>query len=401
MFSKLDYTPEDFERRSGHGQRDSDDERPEGEIDRARIIHSSAFRRLQGKTQVFTPGQSDFFRTRLTHSLEVAQIAKGLALRLGADPDVCEAAGLAHDIGHPPFGHKGETVLHHMLADYGGFEANAQNFRVVGEIEEKFADTSGLDLSLATLDALLKYDTPYSPGMSNHFYYEFDETVEWVIGHPSEGKSFECQIMDFADDIAYAVHDFDDGIHAGLISTTKARSLFDEIFTLSKKRDSSVTEADVDWALEQIPQDLSVPTKTVTSTLVSDFVRSAERKETSRLGSAESVRYANELGVDAEMKRRVAALRSLSFVLLVFDDRVHTLESRADEIITRLVKFLSAKGSENAYPGRHRDIFLQQGVDEGGRMRLAADYVSGMTDAYASRLFRRLFTADYQALHEF
>lgn len=149
------YRRDDCERRHSTYVSD-DDERCEFEVDRSRILHSSAFRRLSGKTQVFGIGQSDFFRTRLTHSLEVAQIAKGIALRVGANPELCEAAALAHDIGHPPFGHKGEEVLSSLMADFGGFEANAQNFRVLDRLETKASTHDGLDLTRATLDALFK-----------------------------------------------------------------------------------------------------------------------------------------------------------------------------------------------------------------------------------------------------
>lgn len=216
------------------------DKRSEFEKDGNRIMHSTAFRRMQGKTQVFGLGVGDFFRTRLTHSLEVAQIGKGIAIFCGhADTDLVEAAGLAHDIGHPPFGHTGEKVLKQKMEDSGGFEANTQNLRVLSRLEFRTAlkEQEGLNLTRATLDALLKYKTPYKTPYSKvnkekpkakwRFYYdEDDELVKWASkGSPSaDAKSFECQIMNWADDIAYSTHDLEDGIKAGLISRAKISS---------------------------------------------------------------------------------------------------------------------------------------------------------------------------------
>ena len=205
--------------------------RTDFERDRARIIHSAAFRRLQGKTQVFTAGEGDFFRTRLTHSLEVAQIAKGLALRFGADTDLVEAISLAHDIGHPPFGHAGEYELKKLMKPYGGFEANAQNIRILTKLESKSEQYEGLNLTRAVIDGQLKYKVAFSRDEQKFVYQEDMKTVEWASDEASaeagglkkKWKSFECEIMDWADDIAYAVHDLEDGLHAGYID----RSTFD------------------------------------------------------------------------------------------------------------------------------------------------------------------------------
>ncbi|HLG72378.1 MAG TPA: dNTP triphosphohydrolase, partial [Chloroflexota bacterium] len=203
------------------------DEREPWEIDRARILHSAAFRRLQRKTQVFAPAEGDFFRTRLTHSIEVAQIAKGIALRVGADPTLCEAASLAHDIGHPPFGHAGERVLNECMAKAGGFEGNAQNLRVLATLEVKSDEYPGLNLTRATLDALLKYKRLHSETQTDKFVYDDDlPLVDWVCqGRRDERTSFECQIMDWSDEVAYSVHDLEDGMWGEVI--TRERLLSD------------------------------------------------------------------------------------------------------------------------------------------------------------------------------
>jgi predicted deoxyguanosinetriphosphate triphosphohydrolase len=216
-----DYDPSERERQFVEVPR-SHDERSEFERDRSRIIHSAAFRRLQGKTQVFGLGGSDFFRTRLTHTLEVAQIGKGIALRCKyADPDLVEAVCLAHDLGHPPFGHAGEEELHSCMKRWGGFEANAQNLRVVQQLEAKSSMYDGLNLTRATIDGLLKYKKPYRTlghARRSKFFYNPDANLlKWACEGNRNDLSFECQIMDWADDIAYSVHDLEDGIRAGMI----------------------------------------------------------------------------------------------------------------------------------------------------------------------------------------
>ena len=213
--------------------RPANDRRSEFEHDRARIIHSAAFRRLQGKTQVFGVYEGDFFRTRLTHSLEVAQIAKGIALSLGADTDLVETICLAHDLGHPPFGHAGERLLHDHMRNYGGFESNAQTFRIVTRLEHKHTAYPGLNLTYPSLDGLLKYKTCMNTQALTlarrepiKGYYAVDrDLVEAITRSTGSGqqRSLECQIMDVADDIAYSAHDLEDSLQAGLLTVADFR----------------------------------------------------------------------------------------------------------------------------------------------------------------------------------
>ncbi len=217
--NRLEYNLADTARQFEEA-RTSDEERSEFEIDRARIIHSAAFRRLQGKTQVFVSGSGDFFRTRLTHSLETSQIGKGLALRLGAHPDLVETCCLAHDLGHPPFGHTGEAMLAKCMLPYGGFEGNAQNIRLIARLSTKFLEYDGLNLTRATLDGILKYKVPFAEGGKKFYYDEDGPLVAWAgEGGRPQSQSFECQLMDWADEIAYSVHDLEDGMKAGMISS--------------------------------------------------------------------------------------------------------------------------------------------------------------------------------------
>ncbi|MEY4280431.1 MAG: hypothetical protein RL313_694, partial [Actinomycetota bacterium] len=220
--------------------------------DRARVIHSAALRRLAAKTQIAVPWENDFARTRLSHSLECAQIGRELGESLGADPDLMETACLSHDLGHPPFGHNGEEALAEVAKDHGGFEGNAQSFRLLTRIEAKTVDSEGesvgLNLTRASLDAATKYPWPRAQNPRKFGVYDDDvEIFNWVRqGAPADKKCIEAQIMDWSDDCAYSVHDLEDAIFSGNVKTTDFQNDFEtlyQVMTVGYRSEATKEEA--------------------------------------------------------------------------------------------------------------------------------------------------------------
>ncbi len=393
--------------------------RSEFERDRARIIHSAAFRRLQGKTQVFGVYEGDFFRTRLTHSLEVAQNAKGIALRLGADTDLVEAVCLAHDLGHPSFGHNGEQVLHHLMREHGGFEGNAQTFRILTRLERKSNAYEGLNLTYQTLDGVLKYKkaitnieaAPTTRDQSDEpvkgFYARDREFIEEITTRTGTGwqRSFESQIMDVADDIAYSVHDLEDGLKAELIRTEDFRK-----FSPSKihravnarlaaavgrevNEENIHTElVDIASRLERLEQQAGrAARKMLTRSLIHEF--------------ASSVDVQANGGVDAEVasRIRIETLKAFVSYTVIFNPRVTTLGHKGREIIRRLFAALDrGKESIGLFPEDYGEAYekaLMSGT-ESDRKRTVCDFLAGMTDSYAMRFYGRLFVPGEGSFYE-
>ena len=393
------------------------DRRSEFEHDRARIIHSAAFRRLQGKTQVFGIYEGDFFRTRLTHSLEVAQIAKGIALALGADPDLVEAVCLAHDLGHPPFGHNGERTLHELMRAHGGFEGNAQTLRILTYLEQKHADYAGLNLTYQTLDGVLKYKTcidstaianaPQSPVKG---FYTWDrQLVETIVQQTGSGqqRSVECQILDVADDIAYSVHDLEDSLKAGLLTQADLRRLpparvVRDVNAQLTVWGRTVNEGTVHMELAQIAdrleqleqRSLRAGRKMLTRDLIHEFVSPVAHQSH---GDHEHI------DTDFSNRVRIEALKAFESYKVINNPRVTTLSHKGKEVLRRLFAVLD-QGQESIglFPedhGEHYEKALLNG-DETARKRVICDFLAGMTDSYALRFYSRLFVPGEGSFYE-
>ncbi len=413
----IEYTTHDRARFHPEEAKEAD-EREEFERDRARIIHSAAFRRLQGKTQVFGVRYGDFFRTRLTHSLEVAQIGKGLAMRLGVDPSLVEAICLAHDIGHPPFGHYGEQVLRARMACHGNFEANAQNLRVLTHLEVKSDRYPGLNLSRSVLDGLLKYKAIHGAQteQGKSCYAADAPLLAWACENGSaEERSFECQIMNWADDVAYSAHDLEDGIHVGMISLQHLRrpsnqdAVIRRVHAEAEERGRAWSSDDVvrelDWLAARLIELEGLPTprhvraalKDLTSRLINEFVRCAQGAP--RLGWSETLseRYRYGLMVPDAQERRCEVLKQVAFVLVFAEPRVTTLAHRARHMVERLFTVFQDEASAAMYPLEFQDSF-GAARDDTQRRRVATDYIATMTDFQAERTYQRLFVPGYESI---
>ena len=386
-------------------------ERTPFERDRARVVHAAASRRLAAKTQVLGPQTDDFVRNRLTHSLEVAQIARDLARALGCEPDLVETAALAHDLGHPPFGHNGERVLAEAAADCGGFEGNAQTLRLLTRLEAKTFGpngSAGLNLTRATLDACTKYPWPLSdatvptgvhadgsPRVVRKFgVYDDDRPVfDWVrAGAPARRQCFEAQVMDLADDIAYSVHDVEDGIVAGRIDLTR----LDEEAVWTAVRDwylPDVDENQLDRALARLRTIASWPStaydgsrralaalKNLTSDVIGRFAADA-RTATFAAYPGPLVRYAADLVVPDESRMEMGIFKGIAaHYVMRADDRVRAM-ARQREQLAELVEILAKTGPDHLDAPFADD--WAQASDDAARRRVVIDQVASLTDASA------------------
>jgi dGTPase len=381
-------------------------------------VHAAASRRLAAKTQVVGPQSDDFVRNRLTHSLEVAQVARDLSRALGCEPDIVETAALAHDLGHPPFGHNGERVLAEVSAGCGGFEGNAQTFRLLTRLEAKTFDgeqSVGLNLTRATLDACTKYpwssaeaEAPTgahadgSPRVVRKFgVYDDDRPIfDWVRrGVSGRRRCLEAQVMDLADDVAYSVHDVEDGVVAGRIALHD----LDREAVWATVREWYLPEAgddDLDEALAQLravdgwpgrPYDASrrhlAALKNLTSDLIGRFCGAAQ-DATFAAAEGPFVRYHADLVVPVQTEREIAVLKGIAaHYVMRADDRVAVM-SRQRELLAELVTGLAARGPD-ALDTPYADDW-KAAADDGGRLRAVVDQVASLTDASAVTWHQRL-----------
>ena len=378
------------------------------ERDRARVVHSASLRRLAAKTQVLGPQADDFVRNRLTHSLEVAQVARDLAHPLGCHPDLAETAALAHDMGHPPFGHNGEVALDELGADCGGFEGNAQTLRILTRLEAKTLDDEGrsvgLNLTRATLDACTKYPWPRvstgSTGGSGKFgVYADDQPVFGWMRQGVEGprRCVEAQVMDFADDVAYSVHDLEDGIVGGRIDLDLLDRVEEREATWHTVRDWYLPEA-TDAALEETYTRLRAvgswpgssydgsrralaSLKNLTSDLIGIFCGSVHRATQAAHGEGPLVRHQGDLVVPVETLQEIAVLKGIAaHYVMRAQDRLDLME-RQRTLLHELFEAIWKRGSDGLDPAFRHDF--ADASDDAGRTRVVIDQIASLTDGSA------------------
>jgi dGTPase len=380
-------------------------ERTPFERDRARVVHSASLRRLAAKTQVLGPQADDFVRNRLTHSLEVAQIARDLAHPLGCHPDLAETAALAHDMGHPPFGHNGEVALDSLGAGCGGFEGNAQTLRILTRLEAKSVDAEGrsvgLNLTRATLDACTKYPWERSPetGDGKFGVYDDDRAVfDWLRrGVAGPVRCVEAQVMDFADDVAYSVHDLEDGVVSGRIDLGLLDHPDERAATWQTVRDwylPDASDALLDDALARVravtswpgsPYDGSTRGLAAQNNLTSDLIGiicgSVHRATQLKYGDGPLVRHQADLVVPTETGHEIAVLKGIAaHYVMRAQDRVELLE-RQRTLLNELFDALWRRGSDALDPSLRHDF--AEATDDAARTRVVIDQIASLTDASA------------------
>ena len=388
------------------------------QIDRDRIIHSSAFRRLQNKTQVFLSGEYDFYRTRLTHSIEVAQIGRSicgylqqsdlLAEDCFIDPDLVESACLAHDLGHPPFGHTGERTLHQVMEPYGGFEGNAQTLRLLTQTLFKDGQ-DGMNPTRALLDGVLKYKTlqAETPDAKNHYLYDDQEQfldftlagnafpMELTPGKARNGfRSIECQIMDWADDTAYSINDVADGIRAGFINV---QSL--ERWASSQTLEPAAAEH-VAYLCETIRKNRVEPRL---NKLIGTCIRAGKLVPATNFLSLSTRRHAFALEIEPAVRAQTEVNKRIALDLVFLTPALQQMDYKAGFILNSLFKLLQERYIEGDGKGLHLmppevEKQIKAAPDKRTRARLVCDWISNMTDNFAFRTYRRLFDAQFGSI---
>lgn len=355
-----------------------------------RVIHSTAFRRLKHKTQVFVFHEGDHFRTRLTHSLEVAQIARALARQLGVDEDLTETLALAHDLGHPPFGHAGERALDACLENHGGFDHNAQALRVVTQLEQRYPQFDGLNLTWESLEGIVKHNGPLAdrdgrPARRYHDQGIPPDISTYVAGHDLELWSFaslEAQIAAVADDIAYNAHDIDDGLRAGLFVVDDLKEIPVTSGMIAQIRQRYPSLDEVRLGAELVRELISYLIEAVVS-------ETRRRLEVTKPGSAADVRQQQQslVAFDTAATASDAAIKGFLYEHMYRHARVMRIMGDAEDIVCEL--FARYRRTPRDLPPEWA-VFEGQ-VGEGDRARRIGDFIAGMTDRFAMVEHARLF----------
>ena len=415
----------EFDCQQLHESKRENDFRSHFQIDRDRIIHSSEFRRLQGKTQVFLPGEYDFYRTRLTHSIEVSQIGRSICNWLNKmensllsedyhiDADLVEATCLAHDLGHPPFGHMGERSLNKLLTKYGGFEGNAQTLRLITEVFYRTeTGKRGMNPTRAFLDGILKYKALFKQFKEpeNHFIYDYQKQyLDFVYEGIDLGKelpdtddlndfrSIECQIMDWADDTAYAINDLVDSIYGGFMNIAKLVSWGnDHASEYSEARQKDLEDI-IEWTK-------AGKFKPKFGSQIGQFVTAVKLGETENIMSAKTNRHKYKLVIDEEYLDKARFYKQLSIDMVFRSSHLHQVEFKGDYMVRRIVdvlldNYINSKGNVKLlHEFNHSLINAEQDVVK--KVRMICDHIAGMTDAYAMRYYKRLFDPGYSSISD-
>ena len=345
--------------------------------DRDRIIHSAAFRRLEYKTQVFVNHEGDLFRTRLTHSLEVAQIARSIARELHLHEDLAEAIALSHDLGHTPFGHAGQTALNQCMKDYGGFEHNQQSLRVVDKLEQKYAEFNGLNLMFETREGILKHCSVKSARMLGEVAQRFIDKTQ---------PSLEAQLVDLSDETAYSNHDVDDGLRYGLIS-------FDDLLEIRLFRDQYDKVAGKYSHINERQMIHEIIRRMINVMVVDLIDTSRSSIDAAKLQTLDDVRRQAQplMSFSDEMAALNLELKQFLRENLYQHYRVHRMSRKAVDIITAL--FNAFMNDTKILPPENREQCRAMHSESGdeGTARGVADYIAGMTDRYAIVEYERIF----------
>ncbi len=344
---------------------DEPDYRTAFQRDRDRIIHTTAFRRLEYKTQVFINYEGDYYRTRLTHTLEVAQIGRTLARALGANEDLVEAICLAHDLGHPPFGHSGEVILARLMRDYGGFDHNKQSFRIVTELEKRYPDFPGLNLTYEVLEGMVKHETEYDISDARDF-------------SPNLRGNLEAQITNVADELAYTAHDLDDGLRSGMITTAMLAGM--PLWEI-------VLES-VGWRSGQIDELMRhrIIRRLIGVEMDNMVTTTAQRLRESGVRSVDELQRLpyNVVGFSEERHTQNRVLKDFLYANLYRHYRVVRMAVKAERILSDMFAYYRA---EPTTLPKH----VQVTIPERGLERTICDYIAGMTDRFAIEEHQKLF----------
>jgi dGTPase len=332
--------------------------------DRDRVIHTSAFRRLEYKTQVFVNYEGDYYRTRLTHTLEVVQVSKAISRALGLNEDLTETIALAHDLGHPPFGHAGEKTLNRLAAEAGGFDHNKQSLRVVTELEQRYSDFPGLNLSWEVLEGIMKHETEYDV-----------PDTDW---EPDKQPSLEAQVVNMGDELTYSAHDLDDGLRSGHLSARQIREvpLIDDLMRTLR------ISADAFGKNERY-----LLIRELLGLVIEDTVNHTHQQLMAHdITCADDVRNAASklVAVSPEMRQQLAELKAFLYQNFYFHYRLIRMTKKADHILERI--FQAYMTAPEMLP-----FDIQKAAETRGLTRAVTDYLASMTDRYASDEYARLF----------